>query len=382
MSSLPRRGRYNQRQLIQKLQALALYGGSELSRKSPHTILPGLYMGGVFDAVNAKRLRKIGITHIVNCSGGIFAEFFARGWPAWSENYDLDEDDDSIVEISNPCSIEIVITPATPTDEPIEIASPSLIPRRFSRKKNGSSYKKSTPPKYLVIDSSKMSMEDFRQCSIFIHATILSGGRCLVHSQTGVSRSSSFVMAYLIQMQKMHLDAAFELVRKFEPDAFPNKKAAELLLELHRRIHLFAKSDNPLELLGDEEFKSICLSALPKNENINFRDDEVASTSNVSNVSSNPESTVTSATSPNSTYLRDMLNPPTRRRTSNAFKLFTKSSKPDQPRDSAVDLNDVDENWNKENENSENENTGKKKKSLKRRVSDKLLYLKTKLKSS
>ena len=70
----------------------------------------------------------------------------------------------------------------------------------------------------------------------FIRDSINSGGTVLVHCFAGVSRSSTCVIAYLMQEKKKTFFEAFTFVRSKRQIAFPNigfqKQLAELELTL------------------------------------------------------------------------------------------------------------------------------------------------------
>lgn len=64
----------------------------------------------------------------------------------------------------------------------------------------------------------------------FIHRDIMSGGRCLVHCQMGISRSSAVVIAYLMRYHEMKRDTAYVFTKMRRPQINPNYGFWEQLL--------------------------------------------------------------------------------------------------------------------------------------------------------
>ena len=54
----------------------------------------------------------------------------------------------------------------------------------------------------------------FPSCISFIESAAKSGGNVLVHCYAGVSRSSTIVIAYLMQTKQMTFDTAFAFVKR------------------------------------------------------------------------------------------------------------------------------------------------------------------------
>ena len=62
----------------------------------------------------------------------------------------------------------------------------------------------------------------FEKGNEFINKCKLMGGTCLVHCKLGVSRSTAFVIAYLIRYENLSTDEAFEFVKKKRTSIKPN----------------------------------------------------------------------------------------------------------------------------------------------------------------
>jgi protein-tyrosine phosphatase len=65
----------------------------------------------------------------------------------------------------------------------------------------------------------------------FIHEQLEDDGAVLVHCAMGISRSSTMVMAYLIEYEGMSLAEAFGTVREGRTQAFPHPKLLASLIE-------------------------------------------------------------------------------------------------------------------------------------------------------
>lgn len=70
----------------------------------------------------------------------------------------------------------------------------------------------------------------------WIHEAIVKGGRVLVHCREGVSRSATFVIAYLMWRQSLSFEAAHDLIRQARPICNPNTGFTCQLLLLAKRL--------------------------------------------------------------------------------------------------------------------------------------------------
>lgn len=78
-------------------------------------------------------------------------------------------------------------------------------------------------------------LQDLEQAIKFIDSAKQSGGRCLVHCNAGVSRSTSLVIGYLIQKSGMSFDRAFQTVHDVYPKLGPNEGFVRQLKQLPPR---------------------------------------------------------------------------------------------------------------------------------------------------
>jgi protein-tyrosine phosphatase len=90
---------------------------------------------------------------------------------------------------------------------------------------------------YYVKDASgeDISMLFYRTLE-WMQASLLSGGRVLVHCREGVSRSATMVIAYLMWANNMPFKEAQEVIRSVRPICNPNPGFTYHLLELGKRL--------------------------------------------------------------------------------------------------------------------------------------------------
>lgn len=65
--------------------------------------------------------------------------------------------------------------------------------------------------------------KNFRATNRFIQEALESGGKVLVQSVEGRSRSSTFVLAYMIKKDRMQLRECLGELRRYVPEAEPNE---------------------------------------------------------------------------------------------------------------------------------------------------------------
>ena len=78
-----------------------------------------------------------------------------------------------------------------------------------------------TVHQFEIIDNEHQIL-DFDPIVQLIEDSMLQGGAVLVNCAVGISRSASFVIAYLMKTRNMSLDAAFAFVKKARPKIQPN----------------------------------------------------------------------------------------------------------------------------------------------------------------
>lgn len=78
-------------------------------------------------------------------------------------------------------------------------------------------------------------LEYFDSAIAFIEAAVAGGGAVLVHCFAGKSRSTSMVVAYMMQTKRMSLKQCLSIIRRTRPIAEPNAGFAAQLLIWQRK---------------------------------------------------------------------------------------------------------------------------------------------------
>ena len=142
---------------------------------APTEIIPHLFLGSIGSASNLKQLQNCKITHILCCASGI-KNFF---------------------------------------------------PNDF---------------KYLnldILDSEKVNIKQyFEQTNKFIGDAIKNNGNVLVHCHAGISRSSTILMAYIMNSQKMGVDKVLDLLKSKRDKVNPNAGFIEQLREYEKELNI------------------------------------------------------------------------------------------------------------------------------------------------
>ena len=141
----------------------------------PLEIIPHLYLGSIGSASNLKELQKCKITHIV-CCGDKIKNFF---------------------------------------------------PDKF---------------KYFnipILDTDKEDIKKYFESSYkYIDEAIRNKGNVLVHCHAGVSRSSSFVIAYIMKSQKKRYDIVLDIVKSKRNKINPNPGFIQQLKEYEKELNI------------------------------------------------------------------------------------------------------------------------------------------------
>eukprot|EP01127_Copromyxa_protea_P016205 TRINITY_DN477_c0_g1_i1.p1 TRINITY_DN477_c0_g1~~TRINITY_DN477_c0_g1_i1.p1 ORF type:complete len:134 (-),score=18.66 TRINITY_DN477_c0_g1_i1:32-433(-) len=90
--------------------------------------------------------------------------------------------------------------------------------------------------------------------AVFLKA-VREGSGVLIHCQAGISRSASFVIAYLMKHHSMTLREAYFLVKEKKPDIQPNKGFMAQLVDYE--LSLFSQSTFSIELYLQEVLVSM-----------------------------------------------------------------------------------------------------------------------------
>ena len=140
---------------------------------APIEIIPHLYLGSIGSASNLKQLQNCKITHILCCAAGI-----KRFFPNDFQYKTLD-----------------------------------------------------------ILDSENVNIKQyFEETNAFIDDAIKKNGNVLVHCHAGISRSSAFLMAYIMKSQKMGVDKVLDLLKSKREKVNPNAGFIKQLREYEKDL--------------------------------------------------------------------------------------------------------------------------------------------------
>ena len=155
---------------------------------SPAELLPHLFLGNYMDARNTRRLRDLGITHVMNCAS-------VRS------------------EVVNP------------------YPEGSGVVGYLS---------------FTADDADDYDMvQHFEDARNFIDDAYASGGRVLVHCAQGINRSGFIVVAYLMVSQRLDVIEATEYVKTHRGLLLTNKSFQKQLIQFARDNDLLHPDPNP-----------------------------------------------------------------------------------------------------------------------------------------
>lgn len=150
-------------------------------------VYPSLFLGDFTIAKSPKKLKSVGITHVVNC--------------AWGTSFNMVNTDQSFFEESG------IMFHGIP-----------------------------------AVDVWKFKIGPyFRGAADFIEQALSSGGKVYVHCMSGVSRSSAIVLAFLIIKRNMQLMEAIQTVRD-KRKILPNDGFLKELVDLNSQRFPLEKS--------------------------------------------------------------------------------------------------------------------------------------------
>ena len=141
----------------------------------PLEVIPHLYLGSIGSASNLKELQKFNITHIV-CCGANIKNFF-------------------------PDKLKYFNIP--------------------------------------ILDSDKEDIKKYFESSYkYIDEAIQNKGNVLIHCHAGVSRSASFVIAYIMKAQKKSYDTVLDIVKSKRNKINPNPGFIQQLKEYEKELNI------------------------------------------------------------------------------------------------------------------------------------------------
>ena len=87
-----------------------------------------------------------------------------------------------------------------------------------------------------IADSPKVKVRELFGLGIEFISTAIMEGNCLVHCDLGMSRSPTFVLAYMMKCKDFSLAAAIATLKELRPIISPNKGFMMQLLEYEREL--------------------------------------------------------------------------------------------------------------------------------------------------
>ena len=170
---------------MDQMQAILTEGSCSRLPSEPAQLLPHVYIGSQHNAESLRLLRRLGITHVLNCAG----YKGPRKNPDVSPYEGLD--------------IEYYEFKAEDTD-------------RYDMRQH------------------------IPEATSYLNGCLRRGGVCLVHCALGVNRSATICVAYLMQHKQMNLLNAVSLLKRKRPLVLLNKNFQRQLV-IYARTHGFNK---------------------------------------------------------------------------------------------------------------------------------------------
>lgn len=186
---------------MEKLSNLLCTRGEKKYNDGPAQVLDHLYCGSKMDADNLSLLRRLHITHVLNCAAGID---------------------------HNPNCVE-------------------------SPYKDGESGVRD----YMELDaldnpSYPIIRAHYRRAKTFIDGARESGGRALVHCELGVNRSATLCVAYSMELEQMSLLRAVRQLQIDRPNILCNEGFRRQLVEFAREMNLLHPRGTTFDRTSDD----------------------------------------------------------------------------------------------------------------------------------
>jgi len=147
----------------------------------PCKIKENIYMGGIYAAMNLEELKKVGITHVINCALNLH-KFFPK----------------------------------------------------FREHRNDFIYLSLS----LVDDSTCDIKSSVLECIKFIDSALKNGGKVFIHCAQGISRSGSIVVSYLMYSEHIPYDKALNIAKKGRIICNPNNNFKNQLISMRNNMEI------------------------------------------------------------------------------------------------------------------------------------------------
>lgn len=205
-------------------------------------LLPNLYLGDKYNASDLEELRRLGVTHIINCAKDLpdaFAEPPASPRPSSSnddndnnnnhhkqdegEEDDDEDDDDGPIEVNG--ASEFTYYRCELNDSVHEDITAHFKPLFCFMDQVLSSKSPASPRNCTSSSTSSTSSPNALRPNVI-----------LVHCSAGVSRSPTICVAYLQHRLRWSLKKAFKFVRKARPMVAPNNGFLRALINYEHSL--------------------------------------------------------------------------------------------------------------------------------------------------
>lgn len=172
---------------MEKMSTLLTTRGEKKCNNGPAEVLEHLYCGSRLDAHNMILLRRLRITHVLNCAP-------KRDFPALNPDSPYDDGQSGVVDY---LELDALDNPSYP-----------ILQAHYARAKN------------------------------FINRAQDSGGRALVHCELGVNRSATLCVAYLIDREQISLLRAVRQLQIDRPNILCNEGFRRQLIDFAKERNL------------------------------------------------------------------------------------------------------------------------------------------------
>ncbi|PKC07813.1 phosphatases II, partial [Rhizophagus irregularis] len=186
--------------------------GDDLPYKDePIQILPNLYLGSEINAANRSMLNRLNIEFILNVGKEVENPYLEEITNA-NSSYFADSFHQISPGLQTNSSVSSEDIPATSDFKPLK-------------------YKK-----FFWTHNQENLIADFIPAFAFIDEARSAGRNILVHCQCGVSRSASLIISYVMKVNRMTLNQAYEYVKDKSPYISPNMSLVYQLVEFEKTL--------------------------------------------------------------------------------------------------------------------------------------------------
>jgi len=257
--------------------------GDDLPYKDePIQILPNLYLGSEINAANRSMLNRLNIEfilnvgkevenpyleEIMNANSSYFADSFYQISPGLQTNSSVSSEDSFSTAIQSPLNFSMQLDSPIPSSPFGALRSNSSLQKRVSIPARSNSlqlahgamlsgvplvvpatsdFKPLKYKKFFWTHNQENLIADFIPAFAFIDEARSAGRNILVHCQCGVSRSASLIISYVMKVNRMTLNQAYEFVKDKSPYISPNMSLVYQLVEFEKTLKLGNNNNNSM----------------------------------------------------------------------------------------------------------------------------------------